>query len=130
MRRLVVLNLLALVSLVGCGGAAGDRLPVEGTLKFSDGSPVVSEGGNLVFLPVGEGKPGYGAVDGSGNFSVKSRTGDVGIAPGTYKVVAQLWKNYGKQELAVPKPYGDPATTPLEVTIDADHDHLDLVVEK
>lgn len=124
------ITLLALIALAGCGGGAGDRLHVAGTLKFSDGTPIVSEGGNLVFQPVGEGKPGFGEVDANGNFSVKSRTGEVGIAPGTYKVVAQLWKNYGNQELAVPKLYGDPATTPLEATVDADHDHFDFVIEK
>jgi hypothetical protein len=123
-------SLLALIAVTGCGGGAGDRIPVAGTLKFSDGASVVSEGGSLVFQPVGDGKPGFGEVDPNGNFSVKSRTGEVGIAPGTYKVVVQLWKNYRNQELAVPKAYGDPATTPLEATVDADHDQFDFVIEK
>ncbi|MBA4105556.1 MAG: hypothetical protein C0485_07335 [Pirellula sp.] len=114
---------------IGCGGADA-LVPVSGTVKNADGAPLVFESGTIIFQPTAAGRAANGAVDKSGAFEMTTATPGDGVQPGTYKVVLQLWKNYRDQVLAVPKTYGDVSTTPLEVTVDVDHDHFDLSIEK
>ncbi|BBO32423.1 hypothetical protein [Lacipirellula parvula] len=121
--------LLILVACLGCNSNDGP-IPVSGTVKGAGGAVISFESGTVIFQPVSAGKPANGAVDPSGEFKMTTVSPNDGVHPGIYKVAVQLWKNYRNQELAVPKAYGDPATTPLEVTVDADHDHFDLVIEK
>src|SRR5689334_23233572 len=122
-----IVFLVAIVSL-GCGAAEGP-IPVSGTVKGADGATIPFESGSVIFQPVGAGKPANGAVEASGEFKMTTVSPNDGVHPGTYKVAVQLWKNYRNHQLAVPDKYGDPATTPLEATVDADHDHFDFVIE-
>jgi hypothetical protein len=129
MARTFLLTVLA--ALAGCGGGKGDLLPVTGTVKFVDGSDIKVESGGMVhFEPVAPGDHASGGVEPDGSFTMMTKKPGDGVKPGTYKVVLQIWKNYRAGTLAVPKQYGDAATTPLEVTVDADHTHFDFKVEK
>lgn len=114
---------------LGCGGADA-IVPVSGTVKNADGAPLIFESGTIIFQPAAAGRAANGAVDKGGAFAMTTATPGDGVQPGTYKVVLQLWKNYRDHVLAVPEAYGDVSTTPLEVTVDADHDHFDLSIEK
>lgn len=118
------LGILAILLALGCGG--GDALiPVTGTVKNADGAPLAFEAGTVSFVPSGSEKPADGKVDPSGSFTMND-----GVQSGKYKVVIQLWKNYRDLVPAMPAPYGEAATTPLEVTVDADHAHFDFSLEK
>jgi hypothetical protein len=121
-------GILVLLSTLGCSG--GDALlPVTGTVKSADGAPLTFEAGTVSFVPSGSGMPADGVVDQSGSFAMKTGAND-GVQAGKYKVVIQLWKNYRDLVPAMPAPYGEAATTPLEVTVDDDHDHFDFSLEK
>lgn len=127
MTRIALFTLLAIT--LGCGGADA-LVPVSGTMKNADGTPLAFESGVIIFQPTAAGRAANGAVDPSGAFTMTTTAPGDGVQPGTYKVVVQLWKNYRDHVLAVPEAYGDVTTTPLEVTVDADHDHFDLSIEK
>jgi hypothetical protein len=127
MIRFALLSFFALT--LGCGGADA-LVPVSGTVKNADGTPLAFESGTVIFQPAAAGRAANGAVDQSAAFAMTTATPGDGVQPGTYKVVVQLWKNYRDHVLAVPEAYGDVTTTPLEVTVDADHDHFDLSIEK
>ena len=101
---------------LGCRPGEPAAVQVSGTLKHADGTPVAGESGTIVFQPVGEGQPASGAVAADGSYKLMTRKPGDGVAPGKYKVVLKVWKNYRDQTLAVPERYGDAATTPLEGT--------------
>lgn len=127
------LLVMAAALTAGCGGGDG-ALEVTGVVTGADGSPIPGEGGMVLFQPAaaGEnatGKHATGAVKPDGTFTMMTRTPGDGMQPGQYKVVLQLWKNYSKQELAVPKKYSGAETTPLEATVDGDHTHFEFKVE-
>jgi hypothetical protein len=127
------LLIIAAALTAGCSGGDG-AMQVTGVVVNADGTPIACEGGMVLFQPAtsGEnasGKHATGSVAPDGAFTMMMRTPGDGMQPGQYKVVLQLWKNYDKQVLAVPKKYSDPATTPLEATVDADHTHFEFKVE-
>jgi hypothetical protein len=127
------LLIVATALLAGCAGGDG-KIQVTGMVTGADGSPIPCEGGTILFQPAttGEnasGKHATGEVKPDGTFTMMTRTPGDGMQPGQYKVVLQLWKNYDKQELAVPKKYGNASTTPLEATVDGDHTHFEFKVE-
>jgi hypothetical protein len=127
------LLIIAAALTAGCGSKDG-TMQVTGVVTDAAGSPIQCEGGSVLFQPAtsGEnaaGKHATGGVNPDGTFTMMTRTPGDGMQPGQYKVVLQLWKNYDKQELAVPKKYGDASTTPLEATVDGDHTHFEFKVE-
>lgn len=124
----VLCCVFSLVAL-GCGGT--DTLTsVTGTIKGSDGALIAHESGTITFYPVGPEKPASGTVDQSGAFTMMTKSPNDGVQPGKYKVVVQLWKSYRDLVPAIPAAYGEASTTPLEVTVDADHNHFDFSIEK
>ena len=123
-------GLSALVFALGCGGSGNALVPVTGTVKNADSAPLAFEAGTVSFFPSGAEKPASGTVDQSGSFTMTTTAPNDGVQPGKYKVVVQLWKNYRDLVPAMPAAYGDVTTTPLEVTVDADHDHFDFSLEK
>ncbi|MBL9164511.1 MAG: hypothetical protein JNL18_17420 [Planctomycetaceae bacterium] len=128
MIRLV--GLAALLLVLGCSGSGDALVPVTGTVKNADSSPLAFEAGTVSFFPSVAEKPASGTVDQSGSFTMTTTAPNDGVQPGKYKVVIQLWKNYRDLVPAMPVVYGDVATTPLEVTVDADHGHFDFSLEK
>ena len=125
--------IIATALMAGCGGGDG-ALQVTGKVTSADGSPIPCEAGMVLFQPATTGenaseKHATGGVKPDGTFEMMTRTPGDGMQPGKYKVVLQLWKNYDKQQLAVPKKYGDATTTPLEATVDGDHTHFEFKVE-
>ncbi|MBA3481582.1 MAG: hypothetical protein H0T51_07185 [Pirellulales bacterium] len=125
MTRLLLLG--ALTVSLGCGD--GGTVPVTGTVKNADGSDLQFESGLVVFEPMDEGKAASGAVEPDGSFVMMTETPGDGVAPGNYKVVLNVFKNYREQELSVPETYANAATTPLTARVDADNNHFDFVVE-
>jgi hypothetical protein len=132
MQKLSRLLPLVAILAIGCGGGgSGDALQVTGTVKNADGSTLdLSQGGLVLFMPVGEGTAATGNLNADGSFSMMTKQPGDGMKPGAYKVLLQIWKDYRAGTLAVPQQYGDASTTPLEATVDADHTHFDFQVEK
>ena len=124
-RWMSVLSLSALCG--GCGSSDG-RLGVEGTVKHVDGSIPKGETAQIWFEPVAEGRAASGTIESDGSFIMMTQSPGDGVAPGQYKVVLKVWKNYRRQSPAVPKEYTDASTTPLEATVDDDNVHFDFVV--
>jgi hypothetical protein len=118
---------MALAVALGCGG--DEAVSVTGTVKKADGSNLQFENGLVVFQPIGEGKSASGALEEDGSFTMMTEKPGDGVTPGSYKVLLKIWKNYREQTSAVPERYADPATTPLEATVDSDNTHFDFVVE-
>jgi ABC-type oligopeptide transport system substrate-binding subunit len=65
-----------------------------------------------------------------GTFTMMTRQPGDGVAPGTYKVLVQLLESYRSGKNAMPERYSDPATTPLEATVDSDHTEFEFTLEK
>jgi hypothetical protein len=112
----------------GCGNSDG-LLTVEGTVKNADGSIPKGESSQIWFEPVDEGRAASGAIADDGSFTLMTHRPGDGVAPGQYKVVLKVWKDYRRQIPSVPKRYADFATTPLEITVDDDHVEFDFVVD-
>lgn len=123
--------LLVLGLFVGCGGdGEGGLVPVTGVVKNADGSPLKFESGNVIFQSTGGGAGASGAVQPDGTFAMMTRQPGDGVAPGTYKVLVQLLESYRSGKNAMPERYSDPATTPLEATVDSDHTEFEFTLEK
>jgi hypothetical protein len=83
---LVVLSVLSLRGLAGCGGSgpySGSLYPVTGRVLLADGTALT--GGTVQFIPARGGVPASGKIAADGTFSLKSKSRD-GAAPGEYKV--------------------------------------------
>lgn len=116
---------------LACGCSKhSDMLQVTGTVKNADGSPLVFEAGSVNFQATEGAGHATGPVQPNGSFTMMTKKPGDGVKPGSYKVALQLWKNYSKLIPAAPKKYADPATSPLEATVDSGHTHFDFVVEK
>ena len=115
--------------LCGCDAAGDGRVNVTGTVKNADGSTPTGESALIWFEPTSEGRPASGSIESDGSFTLMTERPGDGVAPGEYKVVLKVWKNYREQTPGVPPQYTDAATTPLTATVDEDHRHFDFVVE-
>jgi hypothetical protein len=82
MRRLVVA--VALLVVAGCGES---RVPVQGRVVWTDGSPANELAGGLVQLQTADGMLGpRGVIGPDASFQLTSDTGMAGAAPGDYRV--------------------------------------------
>jgi len=132
MFSVVVASALIAVT-TGCG-SGDNRVQVTGTVTYADGTPVTGEVATLAFQPTGtgpdSGKPANGTIEPDGSFQLMTtRPGD-GVAPGDYKVVLLVWKDYRSKTPAVPSQYTEAATTPLQAKVTADARHFDFSVDK
>lgn len=133
LRMLCVVMLSGLVAVTTGCGSGGGNVQVTGTVKNADGTPVAGEVATLAFQPTGTGsdagKPASGTIEPDGSFQLMTtRPGD-GVAPGSYKVVLQVWKDYRSKTPAVPAEYTEAATTPLTAEVTAEQRHFDFTVE-
>lgn len=83
-RPVLAVVLLALAS-SGCGGDSEKKLktyPVQGTVKFSDGSPL---GRGMIFFE-GERLQSKGALNADGTFKLSTYATDDGAPAGNYKI--------------------------------------------
>jgi hypothetical protein len=83
--------LLALGSLVGCGGSGIGTVPAEGTVLV-DGQPM--EGVMVVFNPDDEGgRAASGRTDAEGHFVLTTEVNGDGALPGSYKISVSKHEN-------------------------------------
>jgi hypothetical protein len=132
MRRLqVLMTVVLLVELAGCGGDGLKRVPVRGKIT-ANGLPL--DNASISFVPRGEtkGEGGFGRSDEDGNFALtEARTARKGIIPGEYKVCvsrpvgrdgtplpagAKQAETPGMRD-SLPREYASPENTPLQATV-------------
>jgi hypothetical protein len=120
---------LSLLLVAGCGKSGG-LIPVTGTVKYADGSPLTIEAGSVIFQAAEGTGNANGAVQQDGSFTMMTKKPGDGVKPGNYKVAVQLWKSYRNLTPAIAKKYTDPSTSGLEATVDSSHTTFDFTVEK
>jgi hypothetical protein len=138
MLRLLFLSTLLFVA-TGCGPSF-KTVPVSGQVTL-DGQPV--DGAGVLFVPVGLGPTARAVTDAQGRYQLKTNALD-GAAPGKYRVAVMketgsgvavgadgLETAPGVKTVAkrlLPAIFGDPKTSPLEITIDAANSNANLVM--
>ena len=126
-RRLVATGLVALLCGlgIGCGSKGPEIVPVRGTVTFHGGP--WPKPGHIYFTPLkpAEGfprRPGSGAFDVDGRFTVTTRDPGDGLIPGTYRIAVECWEvrptdtTPGVSYAA--KSYTTPATSSLELVVE------------
>jgi hypothetical protein len=133
---------LLVVLLTGCGSSDDVEVyPTRGTVRF-EGKPM-SGGGSIAFVPVSaqKGKAAGGTINADGTFVMSTYGDGDGSMAGTFRVVivqstsaepdfggdsdapGAAAKSGGTSTVArediIPTLYGDPAASPLSVTIEA-----------
>jgi hypothetical protein len=129
--------------LIGCGGggASYEVVPVSVTVTYEDGSPISVGQGEYVsvnFHPEAataddaEGpRPGSGTLSGSGGKveGITTYEQDDGLVLGKHKVTLTATTT-DRSANPIPAPYGNPATTPLEIEVTESGQTFDLKVAK
>ena len=132
MKYLCPVLLLALV-LAGCG--KGDlRVPVTGTVKFSDGSVPKGDMATITFQPTSGGSAAKGAsstIAEDGAFSRRTLKPRDAAFPRDYQVTVQVMQGYPRGNSLVADNFTKASNTPLKATVDASKEnHFDFVVER
>ncbi len=132
MKHLCPLLLLAL-ALAGCG--KGDpRVPVTGTVKFSDGSVPKGDMATITFQPTSGGPGAKGAsstIAEDGSFSLRTLKPGDGALPGDYQVTVHVMQGYPRGKSLIADDFTKASATPLKATVDASKEnHFDFVVER
>jgi hypothetical protein len=117
----------ALPLLAGCGGDDGGMVPVTGSVTW-EGQPVTT--GNVTFTPA-DGATGArlatGQIQSDGTFAMGTLKHGDGVLPGSYRVAIssappppiEVMEGQKLPTGPVPTSFNDPATSGLEVTIEA-----------
>lgn len=92
---LLILQVAATLSFTGCGANQPATIPVRGKVTFVGGQ--WPKGGEMLFLPTKAAagfpiRPGKGAFDVDGQFTVGTFTKSDGLMPGSYRVGIECWK--------------------------------------
>jgi hypothetical protein len=122
MRLAGSVTVLLLFAVVGC--TKSEMVPVTGTLTLN-GQP--ADNATVLFNPDGPGRMATGYTDASGKFALSTAAPSDGAMPGNY--VVTLGEHYTDKAPAMPPPgqplpmrfpqqYGDPAKSPLKVTVE------------
>jgi hypothetical protein len=131
-KRLCRVLLLAL-ALGGCG--RGDlHVPVNGTVKFSDGSVPKGVIASITFQPASARPGAKGAsstIAEDGSFSLQTVKPGDGALPGDYLVTVQVMDNYPRGKSVVADVFTKASATPLKATVNASgKNRFDFVVER
>ncbi|WP_164103681.1 hypothetical protein [Candidatus Laterigemmans baculatus] len=119
----------------GCGPSRDPNLPptayVSGQVTYN-GQPVNQ--GTVTFHPDGVGNPGVGLLDEQGQFELSTYAPGDGAVVGSHSVTIDipppLDGTSPEDAYSVPKPYTDPETTPLKVSVSEDGEtEVQLVLE-
>lgn len=116
MIRSLLLPLLMLPILGGCGNKAPERVPVSGQVLI-DGKPLTQ--GFVRILPDGA-RPSLGQIDASGRFTLEAKKDVPGVPLGEHPVEIHAIEvlNAGSQRRHVPALYENPELSKLRVKID------------
>lgn len=128
MRAMPVLAVaIVFVLLFGCDDGRPKRVPVSGIVLI-DGEPLAY--GSILFVPE-QGRPGGGAIDSSGRFTLTCFEPGDGVPPGTYRVQVRAIEPMGEvaQRWHAPQKYSDAASSGLEVVVESATDDVKIELE-
>ena len=119
--RLLSLFMLVVASslLVGCGGST---VPVSGTVKLKNGTPL--KAGEIEFTKEGEGLAAVGQIDESGKFSLHTYGDNDGAPVGKYTVTII------NADPTINEVYLQHGTTPLKYEVPSGGATFDIEVEQ
>ena len=131
--------LLLLSQFVGCGSDQLPVYPVDGTVRFEDGSKVMF--GNVEFYNAEHRLNARGTINRDGTFEVGTFTENDGAVAGKHKVIiVQVTGNYLTEKLSddiqhehgdlISSAYFDYRTSGLECEIEPGRNPVDFVVKK
>lgn len=137
----MLVGLLALTGLVGCGSDSPHVVPVKGKISYQ-GKPLTS--GTVMLVPESSGYGATGQIQPDGTFTLTSFKQNDGAAPGKYKVTVEVFPEataggpatglpgmeFGpNQKPPIPIEYSNVATTKLQALINDGPTELDFTLE-
>jgi hypothetical protein len=131
-KKLLLLGIILLVTLLGCGKLDG---PTSGVVRFDDGTPVTS--GSIEFRRRSDKARFASRISPQGMFQPASLDGVVGLPAGAYEVVVvqivlteDLALEAHSHGNTVPRRYADYYTSGLKVDIDPSQvKRIEIVVQ-
>ena len=135
----VLLAVVVLLGVAGCGSEPYSMVPVSGTVTYEDGSAIPASRIRVVFNPQAEAidaathpRPGEANVDmADGTFSqVTSHKFGDGVTVGKHKIQVISLDEMENETDAVPEIYRRVETTPLEFDIDKGSNDIELKIKK
>jgi hypothetical protein len=124
-----VIAVLAAVAAAGCGGPR--TLPVSGSVRLADGSPVA--GATVVFESSQLRLSPSGTTDAAGRFTLTAFERDDGAPAGTYAIAVHPPLAADSSQEQPPSPFADrylsATTSGLSFTVSADAAPCDLVLD-
>ena len=133
MRPIVITSMMACSTvLVGCGGSVG---PINGSVRFDDGSPVRS--GSIELRRITDRASYASRISVDGTFQPRNQDGVPGVPPGEYEAVVvqivlteDLAKELHEHGTTVPRRYADYHTSGLKVTVNESQvDPIEVILE-
>lgn len=133
----ILLVALTLLFISGCGSKTTYPIvPVQGTIKYEDGSIIPAYRIQLKFIsqepPLDKKthpRPGLGEVKvEDGSFAVSTYGFEDGLIRGTHTVTARSFNEQNLPSPEIPIAYGSPDSSPLEVN--AEESPFELVIKR
>jgi hypothetical protein len=113
----------------GCGGPRA--YPVEGVVKYDDGSPATALAGGTVSLEsVADRSNAAGTIQPDGTFRIKGPTGRDGVPSGAYRVVVLPKEGAGRRNPPVDPAFGRYETSGIEIAVKEEPNKLTVTVRR
>ena len=133
---LFAVALLAICLVTGCNRLPFELAPVEGTVKYSDGSPLDAEVMVIRFEPKDakdavSSRVATGTIKSDGTFSLMTMKPGDGAVVGEHAVVFVFNTKYGRKDSPIADKYKAASTTPFTKTVERGKtNHFDFEIEK
>lgn len=116
------------LAIVGCEQR---RYPVEGTVRFEDGSPATTLAGGTVSLEsVADQSNASGQIGPDGTFRVRDPLGRGGVPPGAYRVIILPPEGGDRRNPPVDRAYGRYETSGIQITVNSGPTKVTLTVRR
>ena len=135
----VLLAVVVLLGVAGCGSEPYSMVPVSGKVTYDDGSVIPATRIRVVFNPQAEaidpathprpGEANVNVADGTFSEATSHKYGD-GVTVGKHKIQVISLDEMENETDAVPEIYRRVETTPLEFDIDKGSDYIELEIKK
>jgi hypothetical protein len=126
--RPIALAALVLLGSAGCGPRV---YPVEGMVRYDDGSPAAALAGGTVSLEsVADRSNASGSIGQDGTFRVTDPFGKGGVRPGAYRVVVLPPEGADRRNPPVDPAFGGYETSGVEITVKEEPTKVTVTVRR